>query len=200
MADDTLHLPFGPRPQGKRCKRCRKIKPLSEFHYRPETLRHRAECKDCYRAAMTARRDPEDNRRRVKEWQKANPEKKRAQSQRNYESRRTDVVRWIASNLRSTRAYCKRNGIECTLTADEATSLYESQQGKCALTSRDLIFGSKGQQRDSLSIDQIEHRGGYVLGNVRLITYQANFARNKFSDAELFAFCEAVLATRAASC
>jgi hypothetical protein len=196
MADEILLLPLGPRPEGKRCKRCRRIKPFSEFHYRPELLRYRAECKDCYRAAMNARRDPVDNRRRVQEWQKANPEKRRALSKRHYESIRTDVARWIGSNLRQTRGYCKQRGIECTLTAAEAHGLYVAQQGKCALTGRDLIFGSKGQQRDSLSIDRREAGGGYTLQNVRLVTYQANMARGQFSDDELFSFCEAVLATR----
>ncbi len=196
MADETLPLPLPERPQGKRCKRCREVKPLSEFHYRPEQLRHRAECKTCYRAAMTARRDPADNRRRVKVWQKANPERVRAQYKKLYEGRRSDLGRWMASNLRSTRAYSKRRGIECSLTAADVLALYEAQCGKCALTGRELVFGSKGQQRDSISLDRIEHGAGYTLPNVRLVTYQANFARNRFSDDELFAFCEAVLATR----
>src|ERR1700731_66026 len=135
MADETLPLPLAPRPQGKRCKRCRKIKPLSEFHYRPEALRHRAECKDCYRAAMTARRDPEDNRRRVKEWQKANPEKRRAQSRRSYENSRTDLIRWVANTLKYLRAACKnrKTPIDCDLTPDMIGWLFERQHGKCTL-------------------------------------------------------------------
>jgi hypothetical protein len=196
MADDTLPLPLPPRPSGKRCKRCRKEKPLSEFHYRPEQRRYRAECKECYRAAMTANRDPLDNRARVKKWRKEHPEKVGEYSRRNHEGRRTDLVRWIASNLRSTRAYCKRRGIECRLTGDQVRGLYERQDGKCALTGRDLIFGSKGQQRDSLSIDRIEHGADYSLDNVRLVIFQANVARHCWSDDELFAFCKAVLATR----
>jgi len=66
------------------------------------------------------------------------------------------------------------------------------------LTGRDLLVGSKGQKRDSISIDRIEPAKGYVLGNVRLVTYQANMARGQFPDDELFSFCEAVLARRAA--
>ncbi len=199
MADETLPLPLALRPQGKRCKRCQKVKPFSEFHYRRDQLRHRAECKDCYRSAMTARRDPVDNRRRVKEWQKANPEKRRVQSKRNYEGLRTDLNRWIGKTLSTTRAYCKRLGLPMDVTASNLVEMYEAQGGLCALTGRNLIYGSKGQQRDSISIDRIVHGGGYTLDNVRLITYQANFARNKYSDDELFAFCEAVLATRSAT-
>src|SRR5215469_15225028 len=175
--DGMLPLPLARRPAAKRCKRCWQAKPLTEFHYRQEAHRYRAECKDCYRAHKTARRDHEDNRRRVKEWQRANPDKKRAQSRRNYENRRADLKRWVASNLRTTRASCKKRNIECSITADDVVAIHADQEGLCALTGRLLIFGSKGQQRDSLSIDRIDQKGGYVLGNIRLVTYQANMAR-----------------------
>ena len=192
MAYDSIPF-FDPGPPRKRCKRCREVKPIEEFHFRPEQNRHRAECKECYRAIMNERRDPIDNRRRVKEWQKANPEKKWAYSKQNHESRRTDVTRWIASNLRTTRANCKKKNIPCEVTAADLTALYEKHGGKCAITGRMMIFGSKGQQRDSLSIDRIEAAKGYVIGNVRLVTYQANMARGPFSDEELRDFCIAHL-------
>jgi hypothetical protein len=145
---------------------------------------------------MNARRDPEDNRRRVKEWQQKNPEKKRAQDAISRERSRTDLIKWIAWNLRSTKGTCKRRAIEFSLTASQVQELYERQCGKCALTGRALIFGSKGVQRDSLSLDRIEVGGPYAIDNVRLVTMQANVARHRFDDEELFAFCEAVLATR----
>lgn len=202
MADDEFGflLTSGQaRVATKRCKRCRKTKPITEFHYRSELLRHRVECKDCYRALKRARIDPEDNRRRVREWQKANPEKRAIQTKRNYDNKRSDVSRWIASNLRTTRASCKKKGIPCEVTATDLMVLYNQFDGKCDLTKRIMVVGSRGQQRDSLSIDRIEPAKGYVLGNVRLVTYQANMARGMFSDDELYAFCEAVLATRDAS-
>jgi hypothetical protein len=201
MADETLLLPLIPRPQlaTKRCKRCCKTKPLSEFHLRPEQGRRRAECKECYRAAMSARRDPEDNRRRVREWQKNNPEKRAAAHQRTYERSRTNLARWVGRTLATTRSYCKRRSIECSITTADIVAMYGAQNGRCALTGRPLLFGSKGQQRDSISFDRIENGGPYTVGNVRLVTYQANMARGQFSDDDLFSFCEAVIAIRAAN-
>lgn len=204
MADETLPLPLEPRPQGKRCKRCRKIKPIAEFHYRPERLRYRAECKDCYRTAMTARRDPEDNRRRVKEWQKANPEKRSAQGKRSYGRLRTDLLRSVSKTLTTTRARSRRLGIECKITGADVAALYHTQNGRCLLTGREMVWGigaadPLGIHRDAASIDRIDQTKGYSLDNIRLVTFQANFARNRFSDDELFAFCEAVLAARAAN-
>lgn len=190
MADISLALDA---PESKCCNRCGVRKELSEFHIRRETGKTRAECKACYREDMTARRDPIDNRARVKAWQKANPERVKAQYKKIYEGTRNNLFRWAASNLRSSRAYSKKRGMECSIMAADVVSLYEKQNGKCALTGRTLIYGSKGQQRDSLSIDRIEPALGYVNGNVRLVTYQANMARGMFSDEELMSFCRAIL-------
>lgn len=197
MADDESRLPLSggqARIPTRVCRVCKEAKPFEEFEHR-EYGRRRDRCKTCANAS----RDPVKNRARVKAWQKANPEKRAIQAKRSHEGKRGDLRRWLASNLRTTRAYCKQRGIECSFTADDGQQLYELQNGKCALTGRDLLFGSKGQQRDSISIDRIEHGGPYALDNVRLLTYQANMARGMFSDDELYAFCEAVLATRAAA-
>ncbi|MGH7039895.1 MAG: hypothetical protein ACREE4_13740 [Stellaceae bacterium] len=199
MIQESPQLPLNERPVSiatKRCKWCGKEKPLTEFHYCPEQSRHRAECKECYRAAMNARRDPIDNRRRVKAWQQANPDKRRAQSRKTYEAKRSNLRRSVASTLKTTRASCRRRGVVMEITTDDVVALFEAQSGRCVLTGRTLLWGTKGVQRDTLSIDRIDQSRGYVLGNVRLVTYQANFARNRFSDEELFEFCKAVLAWR----
>jgi hypothetical protein len=205
MADETLPLPLEPRPEGKRCKRCRKIKPFSEFHYRPEQLRHRAECKECYRTAMTARRDPVDNRRRSKAWGKANPEKRRVQTRRNYERARSDLQRNVGLILKGLRARCKGK-VDCSITSTDLLDLFEAQSGRCVLTGLVLVWGTAAgisNQRtlhpDTLSIDRLDHTRGYVVDNIRLVGFQANAARGIWSDDRLSAFCEAVLATRAAS-
>ncbi|KAA0686014.1 hypothetical protein DTW90_34575 [Neorhizobium sp. P12A] len=182
--------------QMKVCNRCSVEKHLGEFHTRRETGRPRAECKECYRKAVTDRRDPIANRARVKAWQAANPEKRKALYKKIYEGMRTDISRWAASNLRTSRAYCRKRGIPCEITGADVASLFDQQQGKCALTGRPMVFGSKGQQRDSLSIDRIDAEQGYIIGNVRLVTYQANMARGMFSDDELVSFCRAVLETK----
>ncbi len=206
MADETLPLPLGPRPQGRRCKRCRKIKPFSEFYYRPDQMRHHARCKDCCRAVITARRDPVDNRARVKAWQKANPDKRSVQTRRSYMKAREDLPRTIGLILKGLRARCKGR-LDCVITSAEIMALFETQEGRCALTGLPLIWGSEvGSSKqgnldpDTLSLDRINQAHGYVPGNVRLLGFQANAARGMWSDDRLFAFCEAVLATRAASC
>jgi hypothetical protein len=46
-----------------------------------------------------------------------------------------------------------------------------------------------------MSLDRIENGGAYTAENVRLLTYQANMARSKYSDEELLSFAHAVIAT-----
>ncbi len=84
--------------------------------------------------------------------------------------------------------------MECSLSASDVLALFEKQNGLCALTGRPLVFGATYEQvRESLSIDRLDSNQGYVLGNIRLVTFQANFARNKYSDAELLSLCEDIL-------
>jgi len=183
----------------KTCKRCGEEKSVEEFHIRRERGVPRAECKACYRAAVTARRDPEDNRRRVKEWIRANPEKHLAHGRQSYKRARQDLTKSLGYLLRSKRAYCKKSDIPFTITVHDIVALYHAQDGRCGLTGRRLLWGRKGMRRDTLSIDRIDGALGYVPGNIRLLTYQANFARNQFSDEELFEFCCAVLSTNIAN-
>jgi hypothetical protein len=199
MADDILPLSLvggQVRTQHRWCTQCGKSKPITEFEKRTATRRRRI-CKECVN--LNNRREWEENPDRKAyqdEWRKANLDKISAYSKRSYEKARTDLKRWFSKGLTTTRGYCKRKGDAFDLTADYLVELFNSQNGLCALTGRVMLYGSEGVQRDSVSIDRIDHEGGYVIGNVRLVTYQANAARNRFSDDELFAFCEAVLAVR----
>jgi hypothetical protein len=191
MTDLSLPLPLvggQASPPTRRCRKCGSLKPLDEFS-KVEYGKRRTLCKDC--AAARARAY-------LPGWNERNPDKKKVYSSTTYERTRLDVTQWIANNLRTTRAYCKNRKLPCDITAESMTELFAAQDGLCALTGRSLVYGSRGQQRDSISIDRIIPTDGYVLGNVRLVTYQANMARGQFHDDELFAFCEAVLARRAA--
>ena len=177
----------------KECKRCAKIKPLDHFHVRRESGKTRAECITCYRAAVMARRDPADNQRRVREWQKANPAKRRVQGQRSYKRSRQTLLGCLRKLIGTKRTTCRRNAIRFEIEAEDVVGLFDTQGGLCALTGRQLLWGASGWPADALSIDRIDQSGGYVTGNIRLVTYQANFARNKFSDADLLRFCSDVI-------
>jgi hypothetical protein len=113
------------------------------------------------------------------------------------DSIRGDLAKWAGkTTLHNVRHQARAQGVLCNLTGADVKLIYDRQDGRCALTGRKLIFGARGRQRDSLSIDRIGHGGDYTVENVRLVTYQANMARGMFSDEELYAFCEAALRNR----
>jgi hypothetical protein len=199
MADATLSLPLvGGQAQVplRRCRRCHEAKPITDFAWKERGVR-RSICRGCEAARQRADYARKPSRKAYQDrWRAVNSEKKRAYSRANYRRTRLDLRRAMAKTLDAKRAWCKRRGIECAISADDIVTLFNEQRGICALTGRSLVWGAEGVQRDTLSIDRIDQSRGYVLGNIRLVTYQANFARNRFSDEELFAVCEAVLATR----
>lgn len=80
----------------------------------------------------------------------------------------------------------------CDLTIDQLTALYNKQKGVCVLTGRKLCLKGK-HSLDSLSIDRKDQRKGYTIRNVRLVTWQANSARNSGTDKQLVSFCRDVL-------
>jgi hypothetical protein len=86
--------------------------------------------------------------------------------------------------------------IPCNLTLDYMHGLYNSQRGLCSLTHRVMSLG-EGEDRiadiNAMSVDRLEPKLGYVKGNVRLVTIQANIAKNKWNITDLMAFCNDVI-------
>lgn len=82
---------------------------------------------------------------------------------------------------------------DCDLTFEQLKRMYYKQGGQCVLTGRELYIGGRGHSLDALSIDRKNQRRGYTIRNVRLVTWQANSARNSGTDAQLVAFCRDVL-------
>ena len=72
--------------------------------------------------------------------------------------------------------------------------LWNKQGGICPLTHRTMKIAGTGYVLDAPSLDRIDPIGGYVANNVRIVTFQANSARMNGTDADLLAFCRAVLA------
>ncbi len=72
--------------------------------------------------------------------------------------------------------------------------LWESQQGKCAISGIQMVLPkNKGQKNpwstNSVSLDRIDSSKGYEKGNIQLVTIQVNIGKNNLSDAEFLRFC-----------
>ncbi len=131
-----------------------------------------------------AKRDQAAHRK----WRAANPGKVR----RMQVQWRKTVDGYLRTKLH--RLKVRTAGItECTLTFEQLRRMYNKQQGWCVLTGRSLYINGGKHSLDALSIDRKNQRKGYTIRNVRLVTWQANSARNSGTDAQLVDFCRDVL-------
>lgn len=81
------------------------------------------------------------------------------------------------------------------ISIDHLMHILQTQRGVCPLTGLRLTF-SRGSGRvwTNASIDRIDPSKGYDQGNVRLVTYWANVARNSLTDEDFYYFCNLVAA------
>lgn len=79
------------------------------------------------------------------------------------------------------------------LTTKQLKELWRQQSGRCAITGRAFVIRNGTPHLNSPSVDRIDRSVGYIIGNVRLITYQANCARLFGTDDDLRDFCMDVL-------
>lgn len=87
----------------------------------------------------------------------------------------------------------RERGIKHTLTVAYIRDLMEKQGGLCAITGRKLEYQGPTLHIDAPSLDRLNRLKGYVPGNVRWVTFQANMALNVGSESDLIKFCEDVL-------
>ena len=148
----------------KRCSKCGEQKPLTEF-YLAAGMRsgRRSDCKACNLAAKHARyvANPEPSKRRVREWQQANPERV-AETRRRRRERPEVKLREREDHLR------RKYGI----TQADYEALLAKQRGGCA------ICGRKPSGKISLHVDH-EHGTGRIRG---LLSFRCNNALGDLGD------------------
>lgn len=102
-------------------------------------------------------------------------------------------VPWVHPDFLETlyigaRKRAKRLGVPFDLTLDDVNVLYKASEGKCSLSGIKFDTGNpRSFKRRPLipSLDRMDPRAGYVLGNVRLISFAMNAALNAWGE-EMF--------------
>lgn len=197
----------------KVCSVCGVNKHLSAYEIRKSNNTYRKQCRDCrykqhnawykenadaqslakQRASARYKADKPGVKAYVNEWRRQNRDKVHQYSKNAYDNSRLDFDKYIAYAIKSKKAQCVSQEIEFNITPSDIKQLFKSQEGLCALTDRELLWGQKGWHRDTLSIDRIVSDLGYIKSNIRLVTLQVNRARGNLSDAQLFKLCHRVL-------
>lgn len=88
----------------------------------------------------------------------------------------------------------RQRNIEIMITIDYIWSLFEKQNGKCALSGLSLRFNLSGENRNTrtASLDRIDSSKGYIEGNVQWVHRQINKMKMDLDESEFIDFCKAV--------
>lgn len=106
----------------------------------------------------------------------------------------------VAEILRRKKHECKVKGLPFNLTKKYLLDRLNSNGWKCELTNlpmrsvkSSLDEKYKGFHLDSISLDRIDHKGGYIKDNVRFVLNQVNIFRSSGSDERMYKIAEALL-------
>lgn len=162
----------------KPCTRCACVKPLDAFYTtgkkKDGSPKYNSWCRGC------AKQKQASYHRKI--W---GPERLQFSAHKRTQSVRAFMV-YLLSKAR------RRN--DCGVTADDMEALWSSQSGRCALTGwhMTMVLG-KGSVPTNASIDRIDSRGSYTLGNVQLVCRAVNVAKSDLPQAAFIRLCSAVV-------
>ena len=106
--------------------------------------------------------------------------------------KRTKSVRSYLQYLRS-KAVQRKKGEE-VLSLDALELLWHAQDGCCALTGWSMTMElANGVVPTNCSLDRIDSRQGYIVGNVQLVCRAVNVAKSDLVQSDFIALCKAVL-------
>lgn len=185
-----------------KCGACGQEKPADAFRFRKDKGRHNTKCRDCEREYQRQNywSDPEKGRAKAAKSMKklrADPEKRgpHLEQRRAYyhakakHTERAYYERMKAEDPWGWRVRNLRRNINPAITVEWLRSLWEAQEGRCALTGRPLDI-------TTTEVDHIVPRsrnGSDELENLRLLSPEANAAKGGMTDAELIALCRDIL-------
>jgi len=131
---------------------------------------------------------------------KITPEQNKAKKLAFYAKLEGDVTRSLIYHWQQARKGAVKRKIDFTITADDLIAMWNSQNGKCALSNMPMTL-SHGthilQNPTKMSIDRIDSTIGYHKDNIQLITWQLNCGKSVWSNEQLIELCKAVAALHA---
>lgn len=82
-------------------------------------------------------------------------------------------------------------GYQWDLTIEDIWTMYEEQEGVCALSGVPIGWSEKGLTATA-SIDRIDSSEGYIKGNVQLVHKDINFMKQQYDQEYFINMCKAV--------
>lgn len=167
--------------QTKSCYSCKEIKPLTDFHVDNARKYKRASaCKECRKVITrsSAKAYREKNIKAIREQQRQhrvdNIEEYREKGKKDRRAR-PELYMWYDAGRRA-----RQQKVPFTLTKEDITI-----PNKCPVLGMTLKQGVGKPLPSSPTLDKIIPELGYVLGNIKVISYRANSLKSDASLEEL---------------
>ena len=200
----------------KLCPKCNKEKSSDFFRFDSRTNSGlKSWCKECEKDQEKERRQrPEvksELAKRMREYRQR-PEAKpgiKATSQKQYlKNRGTERYKQaLKRSAKRYRAKTPRHNIHIALkhavrrrptvnpiTTDEVMVIWKKQNGRCAVSGVEMTWGKGRIMPTSVSIDRLDGSRGYEKDNIRLVCYQVNTFRGRWSDEQMLVMAKAIIA------
>jgi predicted nucleic acid-binding Zn ribbon protein len=111
--------------------------------------------------------------------------------------RKQSIKGTLYSVVAGAKSRAKKKNIECDIDYDYIVKLYELQKGLCAKTNVPLEMSNVNTRHNTnpntVSIDRIDSKRGYVKDNVELVTTIYNTAKNNWSYEDVLAMSHALV-------
>jgi hypothetical protein len=130
----------------------------------------------------------------VKIWQKNNPEMLEKQIKNRKIKSITDPSLVFRQMFNAAKHRAKRFNRTFDLSLEYIEKLWVGQKGLCKL-SRLPMSTELGSLENRVSLDRKNSKRGYVKGNVQLIRFDVNRAKNDMTEKQLIDMCRAVAKT-----
>lgn len=96
------------------------------------------------------------------------------------------------ANFKTYKANAIRRGIFFGLTIDYMWELYLIQKGKCALSGIDIVFGRTGRDENTASLDRINSKSPYEVGNVQWVHKHINMMKLDHDENYFLSICKLI--------
>lgn len=109
-------------------------------------------------------------------------------------SEETGLIKMLQMRFLAARDRSKKKNIPFNITKEYLKELWDKQEGKCAISGIKMSFEQcNGRTNTNVSIDQINHKDGYTVGNVQLVCMAVNQMKSDMLMEDLYKFCEAII-------